>query len=336
MTGTDVTEFASVETGVLELGEYRGIPLNAMIISVDDALIDKRVEELFDMVAKRENIVGTIAPGDSVVLSYKALVGGKPFLGSSAKCSLTVGAGAFVKGFEDRIIGREVGEKFHFVISFPEAHIREDLRGKPIRFSVEIHEAVRKLARIVDDAYVREVSEFDSLEELRLAIGEQLKAESEAEVMRYYERQVAEHLIASSTVSVTADILASYLLRELDAERIVDVPQDPADVAEILSSIPENQLDEVKAELAVEMILDKIAAEEDLTIDEDEIAAELALVADSIGMSVQAVFEDYFAQGYEDAMTAYLLRNKAMQLVLENAVFERNNSEGYEQGGCAK
>ena len=153
----------------IEIGEYKGLKAEKVIAKVEDSEIDAQINAMADRNARMIAVEDRAAQmGDTTVIDFEGFKDGVAFEGGKGEGhSLELGSGQFIPGFEDQIVGHNIGDEFEVNVTFPEAYGAEELAGKDAVFKVKLHEIkVRELPQI-DDEFAKDVSEFDTLEELK-------------------------------------------------------------------------------------------------------------------------------------------------------------------------
>ena len=153
----------------IEVGEYKGLKAERAAVKVDAAEVNAEISALQDRNARMISVEDRAAKkGDTVVIDFEGFADGKAFAGGKAEGhSLELGSGHFIPGFEDQIIGKNIGDEFDVNVTFPEEYGEKSLAGKPAVFKVKLHEIkVRELPK-ADDEFAKDVSEFDTLKELK-------------------------------------------------------------------------------------------------------------------------------------------------------------------------
>ena len=153
----------------IEVGEYKGLKAEKAAVKVDAAEVNAEVNAMAERNARMVSVEDrAAADGDTVIIDFEGFVDGKAFDGGKAEGhSLVLGSGQFVPGFEEQIVGKNIGDEFDVNVTFPEDYGAKELAGKEALFKVKLHEIkVRELPKI-DDEFAKDVSEFDTLKELK-------------------------------------------------------------------------------------------------------------------------------------------------------------------------
>lgn len=183
---TEVTE-VSKENGVsfkvqytvkpeVNISDYKGLKLEKKVKTVTEEDVDREIERVRNNNARIIDVTDRAAQtGDTVILDYEGSVDGVPFDGGKAEqFSLELGSGRFIPGFEDQIAGKNIGEEFDVNVTFPEDYHAAELAGKPAVFRCKLHEIKAKELAALDDEFVKDVSEFDTLDEYKADVRKKL------------------------------------------------------------------------------------------------------------------------------------------------------------------
>ncbi len=177
--GKDGLAFKAVVTVKPEVAieNYKGIEVKRKPVRVTKEDIDKEIERVRERNSRLVTVDGRVAEsGDIVVFDFKGFIDGEPFAGGEAEnYTLELGKGQFIPGFEDQLVGHKQGEEFDIDVTFPESYQEASLAGKPAVFKIKLHEVKNRELPELDDEFVKDVSEFDTLDEYKESIKKQLK-----------------------------------------------------------------------------------------------------------------------------------------------------------------
>ena len=190
--GKDLIFTAVVQTKPeAKLGKYKGIEIPKIVYNVTDESIEAELKQMQDRNARLVTVEGKpVKKGNTTVIDFEGFVDGKAFEGGKAEnYELEIGSGAFIPGFEDQIVGMKAEEEKDITVKFPEEYFSAELAGKDATFKVKVHEIKAKELPKLDDEFAKDVSEFDTLEELKASIKE--KQEKQNEDKAKYEKQEA-------------------------------------------------------------------------------------------------------------------------------------------------
>ena len=182
----------------VKLGKYEGVEVPYSKREVTDESVDAEIERMRKRNSTLENVEDRAAQnGDTVVIDYEGFKDGVAFEGGKGESySLKLGSGSFIPGFEDQVVGHNVGEEFSIEVKFPEEYHAEELKGADATFNVKIHNIKAEILPELDDEFVKDVSEFDTLSELKADIKKNQEEAAEKE---------AKNIFINETLKVVAD-----------------------------------------------------------------------------------------------------------------------------------
>ena len=304
------------------LGQYKGLEAPRAEAKVTDEDVDARLKEMAERNSRVVSVDRAVEKGDTANINFEGFLNGEPFDGGKGEDhDLEIGSGSFVPGFEDQIIGMKAEEEKDIDITFPEDY-HADLAGKAVVFHVKVNAVKVKELPAIDDEFAKDVSEFDTLEELKGDVRGKLTAEREEAAGRAFE----DVLMGKVADGLTGEIPDAMV--EQQAQRFVDnfrmqiqsqglpfekyLEMTNMDEAALLEQAKEPAARQVKMDLAVGAI---IKAEELAASDED-VDAEYEKMSKQYGMPAEEI------KKYMDAevIREQVLRDKAIRVVVDSAV----------------
>ena len=312
-----------------KLGEYKGIEVPRREIEVSEEEVDARLEELRGQFATLAAVEGRPAQeGDFVVLDFRGerMTGG-PLEGAEAEdYMLEVGRGELLPDFEQNLIGMNAGERKQFGVTFPLDYAEESLRGQAVLFSVHLKEIKERDLPPLDDEFAKEASEFETLDELRAAVREQLEAAVEQRVRGEFRGRVLDAVSEGAEVEVP-DVMVHEKAHEMveSFERSIRAQgMEPEQYYQLAGSnhhdfeerVRPDALDTVKKEL----VLDAVAVAEGIQAGEDEVMHEIGHLAEDSERSPEVIAETLRANGTYALLAEEISRQKALEFLAENAV----------------
>jgi trigger factor len=203
------------------LGEYKGIEAEKKEYNVTDEDVNKEIEKMREKNARLVEVTDRpVKTGDSTIIDFKGFVDDKQFEGGTGENhNLEIGAGQFIPGFEEQLVGAELGKEVDVNVQFPEDYRSEDLAGKPALFKVTVKEIKEKQLANLDDEFAKDVSEFDTLEDLKADIRAKREEESKRMEKQQYEDEVISKIVDNATVEipeVMIDAQVNVMLRDFD------------------------------------------------------------------------------------------------------------------------
>ena len=308
----------------IELGEYKGLKAEKVIAKVEDSEIDAQINSMADRNARMIAVEDRVAAlGDTAVIDFEGFCDGKAFDGGKAEGhNLELGSGQFIPGFEDQIVGHNIGEEFDVNVTFPEEYGAKELAGKEAVFKIKLHELkVRELPEI-DDEFAKDVSEFDTLDELKA----DLKAKALDRKTKSAEEEVENDLVQQIVDSIKGEIPEAMYENQLNqsveqfAYRLQSQGLDlqtylkytNASIEDFKASFRPQAESQVKFRLALE----KIVELEKIEATEEEIAEQIEKMAKDYGMEADQIK----AAVPTEEIAKDLAVGKAIDFIKENAV----------------
>ena len=306
----------------VKLGQYKGLEAPKAEVKVVAADVNARLKEMADRNSRLVSVERAVKKGDTADIDFEGFDNGVAFDGGKGEnFDLEIGSGSFVPGFEEQLIGMKAGEEKDIDITFPENYTPE-LAGKPVVFHVKVNEVKVKEVPALDDEFAKDVSEFDTLKELKADIKKKLTAERTESAQRAFE----DVLMAKVAEGVEADV--PHEMVELQAEQMTEgfkqqlasqgIPFDQylkmtnTTEADFKSQAYGPAEQQVKMDLAISAIVKA----ENLEATDDEVEAEMKKVADRYGMDLDTV-KKYLRP---EEVKEQVIREKVIKLVADNAV----------------
>ena len=306
----------------VELGQYKGLEAPKAAVKVAAADVNARLKEMADRNSRLVSVERAVKKGDTADIDFEGFDNGVAFDGGKGEnFDLEIGSGSFVPGFEEQLIGMKAGEEKDIDITFPENYAPE-LAGKPVVFHVKVNEVKVKEVPAVDDEFAKDVSEFDTLKELKADIKKKMTAERTEAAQRAFE----DVLMAKVAEGVEAEI--PHEMVELQAERMMEqfkqqlaaqgIPFDQylkmtgTTEADFRKQADGPAAEQVKMDLAVEAIIKA----EGLEATDEDVENELKNVAEKYGMDLETVKKYLRPEDVKEQV----IREKAVKVVADSAV----------------
>ncbi len=306
----------------VKLGQYKGLEAPKAEVKVVAADVNARLKEMADRNSRLVSVERAVKKGDTADIDFEGFDNGVAFDGGKGEnFDLEIGSGSFVPGFEDQLIGMKAGEEKDIDITFPENYTPE-LAGKPVVFHVKVNEVKEKQVPAIDDEFAKDVSEFDTLKDLKADIKKKLTAERTESAQRAFE----DVLMAKVAEGIEADIPEEMV--ELQAERMMEqfkqqlasqgIPFDQylkmtnTAEADFRKQAQGPAADQVKMDLAVEAIIKA----EGLEASDEDVESEMKSVAGKYGMDLDTVKKYLRPEDVKEQV----IREKVVKLVADSAV----------------
>ena len=275
------------------LGDYKGLTVNVTKQTVTDADIDARIEQDRKKVARQIDVEGALENGDTVKLNYMGTVDGVAFEGGTAENqTLTLGSGQFIPGFEEQMVGMNIGEEKDLNVTFPEKYHSEELAGKNAVFHVKVLSATRTELPKLDDDFAADASEYNTFAEYKDSIVKELNDRAAKNNEIAVENALVEKAVENASMDIPQAMIneqTNYLLREMQM-RMAYQGLKMEDYLKYTGQTIEQLADMYKGEaehrVKVELTLDAIRKAEGIEPTDEDVAKQIAEQAERMGQSV--------------------------------------------------
>ena len=329
-TGVVITAKVFVKPEVV-VTEYKGLTATKNAIEITDEAVDAEIESVRKRNARTIDITDrAVEDGDNVIFDFDGYVDGVAFEGGKAeKHDLLIGSGNFIPGFEDQIIGKNIGENFDVVVTFPEDYHAAELAGKEAVFKCYIHEIKKSEMPEFDDEFVKDVSEFDTVDEYKASVKANLTEKAEKDE----DAKVDDQLIKAITEKLEGEI--PEIMFEDEAERCVrdyenrlryqgmDLETFMKYTGQTIETLKTQFRPQAEQNVKTRLALEYIAKAENLIATEEDIATEYQKIADAYGIEVEKVKASIDADAIADDVrvgkAVLALRDYAVITVNEGA-----------------
>jgi len=305
----------------VKLGEYKGLTAPKAEPTITEEDIDGEMKPFIDRATRLVSVDRAAQNGDTTVIDFEGFEDGKPFEGGKGEgFDLKLGSGSFVPGFEEQLIGMAIGEEKEINITFPEDY-HPDLAGKPVIFKVKINEVKEPQTPVVDDEFAKDVSEFETLEELKKDLGDKLLARRQEDAQNNFENAIMAQLIENMEVEIPDAMVEVQLNRVMDdfAMRLqaqgLTMENYAAMMGGNVNVVRDSARPAARRQVEMELAMTAIAKAENFQITDEEIEAELNKMSEEYKLEVEKL-KEYI--GIEDLKKDMCLR-KASELVMAEA-----------------
>lgn len=312
----------------MTLGEYKGLKVQIDLTASEDEIEEELNSAISQADVMEEITEGTVAEGDIVSIDYEGKLDGEAFDGGTAKdYDLEIGSGSFIDGFEDGLIGVNVGDTVDLNLTFPENYFSEDLAGQEVVFTVTVH-AIKRMPELTDELVSTMTDgEYTTVDDykasIRASLEEEKAGQRDAMIMSELFTQVA----ANTTINEYPEVMVDYGVQEMN-DYYVDMAEsfsmEFADFLSMYLGMTEEEFNEqvvlaVQQNLQQEMYLKAIAETEGIELTEEEYEAGCEKYAETYGMeSAEELVENYG----ESVVRLSLLQEKVLEFLKESAVIE--------------
>ena len=295
-TGVVITAKVFVKPEIT-VTEYKGLTATKNAIEITDEAVDAEIESVRKRNARTIDITDrAVEDGDNVIFDFDGYVDGVAFEGGKAeKHDLLIGSGNFIPGFEDQIIGKNIGENFDVVVTFPEDYHAAELAGKEAVFKCYIHEIKKSEMPEFDDEFVKDVSEFDTVDEYKASVKANLTEKAEKDE----DAKVDDQLIKAITEKLEGEI--PEVMFENEAENCIrdyenrlryqgmDLETFMKYTGQTIETLKTQFRPQAEQNVKTRLALEYIAKAENITATEEDIATEYQKIADAYGIEVEKV-----------------------------------------------
>ncbi|MCF0135809.1 MAG: trigger factor [Lachnospiraceae bacterium] len=310
----------------VKLGEYKGLKKDQEPVAVTDEDVEKEVETVAKRNARKIEVTDRAAAmGDTANIDYLGSVDGVPFDGGKGEgYDLKLGSGSFIPGFEEQVAGHSAGEEFDVNVTFPENYHSAELAGKEAVFACKINKVTAEELPLVDAEYVKEISEFDTVEAYKedvrktlterrekLALDE-LKNKLIEKVTSEAEMELAEEAVMDKCDEMIQEFAQNLSYQGMDIEQYMKMSGTD------INKLREEVKPEAERRLKENLTMEAIAKAEGLEVTEEDMENEYNDLSKAYGMDVETI-KGYMSANIE-MMKADMLIRKAVNFVVENAV----------------
>ena len=308
----------------VKLGAYKGIEVEQPTYTVEDADVNAEIEKEREKNARFVDVERAVENGDRVVIDYSGSVDGVQFDGGTAEeQTLVIGSNTFIPGFEEQLIGMNVGEERDITATFPEEYHAENLAGKEAVFHIKLHNVQFKELPELDDEFAKDVSEFDTLAEL---IADKRKKMEEQAAKN---EKIAIENIALKTVCDNAEVevpecmterQANYMLRDMGYRLQmsgISLEDYCRYVGTDLNALKASYHDEAASRVKMQLVIEAVGKAENVTCTDEEIAEVIKEYAENNDMPVEE-FEKQISDDDREFLSDRKIAEKTVALIVDN------------------
>ena len=325
--GEDVKIIVRVEVKPeFELGQYKGVEVEKISYNVSDEDVEKELTALQDRNSRLVNVDRVAKEEDTVLIDYKGFVGEEQFEGGTAeRQNLIIGSGSFVPGFEEQLIGTKAGEDKDVNVTFPEDY-HENLSGKEAIFHVKVIEVKEKQMPEIDDEFAKDVSEFDTLDELKKSISEKTEATAKETAEKEQRGLVIAKVVEGVEIDVPSGMIETQvdnMVNEFDFQlkyQGLDLETYLKYLDKDMDAFREELKEDAEKKVEVDLTIEAITEAEAIEITEDEVLAEIDEIAKGYKENVEEFKEKLKAENFEH-IRGDLKNRKAVDIIVENAKY---------------
>ena len=323
--GQDLIFTAVVQTKPeVKPGKYKGIEIKKVEYNVSDEDIN---HELGHMQERNSRMVTVddraVENGDVTVIDFEGFVDGKAFEGGKAEGhELTIGSNTFIPGFEDQIIGMKIDEEKDINVKFPEEYFSKELAGKDATFKVKLHEIKKKELPELDDEFAKDVSEFDTLKELKESIKEKLEKENEQKAKYETEEAAIKAVCDNTEIDIPSGMIETEIDHmEKDMEQRMQYQGLTLDmylqmIGKTKEEFRKEYEDQAKDAVKSRLVIEAVANEEKIEADDKEVDEKIKEMAENYGKTEDELKSNESLRNY---LKENLKTEKTIEFIVKNA-----------------
>lgn len=311
-----------------EIKDYKGVEIEKISSEVTDEDVEKELQSMATRNSRMVEVDRPAQDGDMVLIDYAGFVGDEQFEGGTAERQpLKLGSGTFIPGFEEQLIGASKDDDVEVKVTFPEEYHSEDLAGKDAVFKCKVHEIKEQEMPEIDDDFAKDVSEFDTLDELRTSKKEELVKAAEVRAENQMKNNVIEKVFEANEIDVPDVMVNSEIdsmMNEFDQQLRAQgmdmngylqyAGQDP-------SAFRETLREDAYKKTKTRMIVSKIADQEEFEVSDEEVKEQLEKMAQQYGLEVDKLAEMIGPENL-GMISGDIKMSKAVDYMYENALIK--------------
>lgn len=310
------------------LGVYKGLEVPKRGVEVTDDMVDAQLAMMQERFASLTPVEDrAVEHGDFVVVDLHGSTGGQPIEGADASNYMVqVGAGQLIPGFEDNLVGMAGGEHKEFDVTFPEDYAVEELRGKPATFAVDVKEIKRKVVPELSDEFAQEISELETLDELKADVRERSRSMQQAAADRDFRSAVVDAAVANATFEVPSAMIereAHNLLHDLEStlgEQGMTMEAYLKAIGKTEHEVEEELKPRAEANVRRRLVIDAVRAAEDIQVTDDDVRERITADAGLLGRDPEQLIFDVYTSGRQAIIKDELLVARTVDFLVEHAV----------------
>lgn len=309
----------------VELGQYKGFEVDRVEYIVTDEEVEERIKQTLEQNARWVSVEDRpVKTGDRVILDYSGSIDGELFEGGTAeKQNLEIGSGHFIPGFEEQMVGMELGEEKDLKVTFPEEYHAEELKGKEATFHVKLHEIKEKELPDLDDEFAKDVSEFDTLDEYRADIKQKLEKNAEERSNTELKNNLIDLAVNNAKVDIP-DVMVDFeldnMLRDIDNQ----LRYNGLNIESYLK-IANTSIDDFRAQykddaynrVKTQLVFEAIGKAENIEVSEEDYEKQYELLAKQYNQEVETIKKSL--QGGLEHLENSIIAEKTIELLVDEA-----------------
>lgn len=312
------------------LGEYKGLKVSKYSNRVTSKEVDEKLAQEQEKNARTIKVEGRpVEDKDEVVLDFEGFVNGVAFEGGKGEnYSLVIGSGSFIPGFEEQLIGAEIDKETEVNVTFPKEYHAEELAGKEAVFKCTVHEIKAKELPELDDEFASEISEFETLDELRADTKAKIKAQKNEDGKRKQEEQAISQAIENATMDIPEAMVETEIHQMSNdfAQRLQQQGLNMEQYLQFTGLTEEKIHDELKPQaekrIQTRLVLEAVVKAENIEVSDEKVDEELAKMAEAYKMEVEKL-KEFMGENEKTQIKNDIAVQEAVTFLVENAIEEK-------------
>ncbi len=314
----------------VKLGEYKGLKLDEIVHTVSEDDVAAELKRRQERGARQVTVEDrAVKENDTATIDFEGFVDGKAFAGGKGEnFELVIGSGQFIPGFEEQIVGKSIGDEFDVNVTFPEDYHSEELKGKAAVFKTKVNAISYKELPELDDEFAKDVSEFDTLAELKEDIKKKLQESADARTKQEKENAAVDKVVENMTVDVPECMVNTRIestIRENNArmaQQGISFEQYLGYMGTTINQFKEQIKPNAELQVKGTLALEQIAKEENIEASDEDLEEQLKKMAEAYSMELDKVKEFMREEDLEN-IKADLKISKALDFIVENAKWSK-------------
>ncbi|MBF7083745.1 trigger factor [Desulfallas sp. Bu1-1] len=309
------------------LGQYTGLQATRPKVEVTGQDVENELKRLQERHAQLKNLdEGVVQQGDIVVIDFVGRKDGEEFEGGKGNdYSLEIGSNTFVPGFEDQLVGAAVGETREVTVTFPGDYPNDELKGQEVVFTVTVKGIKRKELALLDDEFAKDVSEFDTLDELKADLMNKLKEAAEKRARQQVNSQVVDKAVENARVDIPEEMIDTRVEEMIDnmERRLMQQGLTMENYLKYtdstLEDVKKSLRDDAARGVKITLVLEAIARKENITVSDEELEKEIARMAGYYQQDPGVLRKILEGQNQLEFIRDGLLQQKTIDFIAERA-----------------
>ena len=309
-----------------QLGEYKGVEVEKVEETVNEDVVNAKLEEMREKNSRLVSVEREIANGDTANIDFEGFDGEVAFEGGKGEnYDLVIGSGSFIPGFEDQLVGKKAGEEVDVNVTFPADYHAEDLAGAPVVFKVKVNAVKVKELPELNDEFAQDTTEFETLAELKADLKAKAEEEAAAKAKSEERNAVVEAVVANTEVEVPETMVNAQIdssIMELNYSlqyQGFSIEQLLEMTGKSMQELRDERKEDAEKSVKASLVVDAIAKAENVEVSEEEVEAEVAKMAEAYNMTLPQIKEALKSNDLEDIKGQLRIR-KTIDFLVENAV----------------